>query len=678
MALAPGALTAANRPYLERAEPQPNWLDRTAHWLSAHSVDWAARRLGWHRRRMAAIVPLVDRHDAALRALDDAALQARVRALRSVLRTCGVNGRGSNARIAESFAIVREASARALGMRHHPCQLMAGMGLVQGHLVEMATGEGKTFAATLAAATMALAGHPVHVITVNDYLAERDAREMAPLYRYLGLSLGVVKHGMERPARRVTYGCDITYCSNKELAFDYLRDRVAPRGRSSALHVAWDHLRHDADATPADPSQVVVLRGLAFAIVDEADSVCIDEARTPLILSATVQAPDQTRQCLEMLALARSLHSGEHYEVDSFARTARLTEAGRLQLDAHAQGRDGWWSSLRGREEKLEQALSALTLFQRDRHYMVSKGKQEDTDAIVIVDESTGRAMPDRSWERGLHQFIEAKEGVALTDPRETLARITYQRLLPRYMRLSGMSGTAAEVAPEIRRDYGLEVVRVPLHRPSRRVLLAPTFVATQAEKWQAVVAIVRRVALDQGRPVLIGTRSVAASEALSAALTAHGIAHALLNARQDQSEADLIACAGNPGRVTVATNMAGRGTDIRLGEGVAALGGLHVVLTEYHGSARVDRQLIGRCARQHDPGSAQAVVALDDELFSVCTPRLAAWLARAGAAPRWWYGAMRAWAQRQAEARDALARARTLEQDRRLRRTLAFSGSGE
>ncbi|KQP22684.1 hypothetical protein ASF43_01885 [Pseudorhodoferax sp. Leaf267] len=677
MALDPGADTAANRPYLERAEPQPNWLDRTAHWLGAHSVGWLARRLGWQRRRMAAIVPLVERHDAALRALDDAALQARVRALRAALRAHGVDGRGGDARIAESFALVREASARVLGMRHHPCQLMAGMGLVQGHLVEMATGEGKTFAATLAAATIALAGHPVHVITVNDYLAERDAHEMAPLYRFLGLSLGVVQHGMDRPARRVAYGSDITYCSNKELAFDYLRDRVAPRGRSSALHVAWDHLRHDAGAAPADPSQVVVLRGLAFAIVDEADSVCIDEARTPLILSATVQAPDQTRQCLDMLALARSLQGGLHYTVDHFARTARLTDAGRAQLDAHAQGRDGWWSSLRAREEKLEQALSALTLFQRDRHYLLGPG-EDGRQAVVIVDESTGRAMPDRSWERGLHQFIEAKEGVPLTDPRETLARITYQRLLPRYMRLSGMSGTAAEVAPEIRRVYGLEVVRVPLHRPSRRLLLAPTFVATQAEKWQAVVAIVRREALGQGRPVLIGTRSVGASEALSAALTAHGIAHALLNARQDQAEAALIAGAGDPGRVTVATNMAGRGTDIRLGAGVAARGGLHVVLTEYHGSARVDRQLIGRCARQHDPGSAQAVVALDDELFSVCTPRLAGWLAQAGAAPRWCHGALRAWAQHQAEAHDAQARARTLEQDRRLRRTLAFSGSGE
>ncbi|MFG6433440.1 prepilin peptidase [Roseateles sp. LYH14W] len=675
LTLDPSAHLAEDRPYPERAEPQPHRLDRVARWLHDHSVAWLARQLQWHRRQLAGFVPLVAAHDADLRTLDAGALQDRIRAAQTALRGAGVH---DLRRVATCFALVREASARTLGMRHHPCQLMAGLGLVQGRLIEMATGEGKTFAATLAAATMALAGHPVHVITVNDYLAERDGREMEPLYRFLGLSMGVITHGMDRPARRASYACDIVYCSNKELAFDYLRDRVAPRGRSGALHLAWDQLRKGSDAkladraSPANPADTVVLRGLVFAIIDEADSVFIDEARTPLILSTTVDAPDESLQVQEMLALARSLAAGLHHVVDKFARTVRLTDAGRDAIDLHAPGRSGWWSSVRAREEKMEQALSAITLFERDRHYMVTEG------AIVIVDEATGRAMPDRSWERGLHQFIEAKEGLALTPRRETLARITYQRLLRRYLRLSGMSGTAAEVAPEIRRVYGLDVVRVPLHRPSRRVLLAPTCVATRAQKWQAVVAIVRRVAVEQGRPVLIGTRSVGASEELSQALAEHGIEHALLNARQDQAEADLIAQAGHAGRVTVATNMAGRGTDIRLGPGVAELGGLHVVLTEFHGSARIDRQLIGRCARQHDPGSAQAVVALDDELFSTCTPRLAAWLARAEAAPGWLYGALRAWAQHTSEARDAQARARTLAQDRQLHRTLAFSGSGE
>ena len=336
----------------------------------------------------------------------------------------------------------------------------------------------------------------------------------------------------------------------------------------------------------------------------------------------------------------------------------------------------GLGASARAREELVTQALSAQILFRRDQHYVVSEGK------VQIVDESTGRVMPDRSWEHGLHQLIEAKEGCAATERRETLARLTYQRLFRRYLRLGGMTGTAKEVAREIAAVYRLDVVRVPLHRPSRRSYGAPRNCATLAEKWNAVADSVERMALIARRPVLIGTRSVKASEQLSAVLARRGIEHALLNAKQDKAEAEVIALAGQPGRVTVATNMAGRGTDIRLGPGVAESGGLHVILTEYHESRRIDRQLFGRGGRQGDPGSCEAIVSLEDETFAVHAPAAASLLRQAldsgRRLPAAAYGCLRALAQFAAERRSAYVRVQNLKLDRRLEQVLAFSGRGE
>jgi preprotein translocase subunit SecA len=317
-----------------------------------------------------------------------------------------------------------------------------------------------------------------------------------------------------------------------------------------------------------------------------------------------------------------------------------------------------------------------MILFRRDQHYVVSDGK------VQIVDESTGRVMPDRSWEGGLHQMIEAKEKCELTLPRETLARLTYQRLFRRYVRLAGMTGTAREVAGEIKSVYGLDVVRIPLHRPSQRVYHRPTIFCTRIEKWEAVADAVQRLLVEAGRPVLIGTRSVMASEEISALLTKRGIEHALLNAKQDRFEADIVALAGQPARVTVATNMAGRGTDIRLGPGVAERGGLHVILTEYHESRRIDRQFFGRCARQGDPGSCEAIVSFDDEIYSVYAPTETALIARAmtqavrvSAAL---HHGLRGLAQFRAERRSAYVRLQNLQQDQQLERVLAFSGRAE
>ncbi|MDQ6629996.1 MAG: prepilin peptidase, partial [Pseudomonadota bacterium] len=454
--LMPGDL-ASGRPYAEREECEPPWHDRLAQRLWHGAAIRVLRATRAREREGRAFVARADRHGDEFASADDAQLRLEARRLRARLRREGFVAEAS----ARCFALVREAAQRVLGQRHYDTQLVAGWWLLRGMLVEMATGEGKTFAATLPACTAALAGLPVHVITVNDYLATRDAATMNPLYRFFGLRCTSVVHGMPKPDRRAAYAGDITYCSNKELAFDYLRDRAALGDQASPLHLAVEGLRDSrgrADAT--------VLRGLSFAIVDEADSVFIDEARTPLILSTTADAGADRDPCERALAIARQLQAPQHFEVERSQLRVRLTELGHDEIERlDEQDAAAAWPSPRERDENVRRALAALHLYERDRQYVIVAGK------VQIVDESTGRIMPDRAWERGLHQMIEAKEGVALTGRRDTLARITYQRLFRRYLRLCGMTGTATEVAGEIGRTYGLSVARVPLHRPSRRAV---------------------------------------------------------------------------------------------------------------------------------------------------------------------------------------------------------------
>ena len=666
--LRPGDI-APGRPYVERDEREPPWHDRLAVGLWYGAVIPLVRATGTRQRRARTLVAGVNAFTAEIASLDDAQLRAQARALRPVLRRDGF----ALAPVARVFAIVREAASRVLNKRHYDTQLMAGWWLLEGSLLEMATGEGKTFAATLPAITAALAGLPVHVITVNDYLADRDAETMAPLYRFFGLSVNAVVHGLTNAQRRAAYAGDVTYASNKELAFDYLRDRAALGDRASPLHLAVEALREGRSRAGS-----IVLRGLVFGIVDEADSVFIDEARTPLILSAFGDSSAQRAPSEAALQIAAQLGAGTHFGVEAAHRRIRLTDAGRDAIDelADFSGDDSPFASQREAAESVEQALAALHLYARDQHYVVVEGK------VQIVDEATGRAMPDRAWERGLHQMIEAKEGLELTGTRETLARITYQRLFRRYLRLAGMTGTATEVAAEIGRTYGLSVVRVPLNRPSRRGGGQAQCFAAAPAKWQAVVDAVERVAVRDKRPVLVGTRTVKASEDLSAMLAERGIEHVVLNAKQDSDEAAIIARAGEAGQVTVATNMAGRGTDIVLGAGVAECGGLHVMLTEYHDSRRIDRQLFGRSARQGDPGSGEAIVALDDELFVTQAPRLVRWLAGRSvsghAVGPLALALLRRVAQAAAEARNRQAREANLKQDRRFAQVLAFAGRGE
>lgn len=666
-ALFDGVQLGPGSPYAERADQQPNWLDRVA--TSAYSASLAplTRAMTGGVADMHRIVGATERHAARVEALSDAELRERANALRGRLRREGFEFES----VAECFALIRTAALRTLGHQHYGTQLMAGYALLRGKLAEMATGEGKTFSATLPACVVALAGYPVHVITVNDYLAKRDAEKMAPLYAFFGLTVGTVFQGLERDLRRQAYARSITYGTNKEIAFDYLRDRVAVRGSSSRLHQALKRLSGYTGAGDA-----LVLRGLYFAVVDEADSVFVDEARTPLILSSTGDGTEASSDCAAALHFAGSLQEGDDFRVFPVEHAVRLLDRGRAKLDEFAEQREGDWTSVRAREERVRQALCALHLYQKDQHYVVADGK------VVIVDESTGRVMPDRSWEQGLHQMIEVKESVALTPRRDTLARVTYQRLFRRYVHLSGMTGTASEAASEIMSIYGLGLVRIPLHRPSRRTVAVPRFFADCEDKWRQVAEVARRLALREGRPVLIGTRSVRASEQISAVLSQMGIPHALLNAKQDAVEADLIALAGQPGRVTVATNMAGRGTDIELGPGVQASGGLHVILTEYHDSRRVDRQLFGRCARQGDAGSCEAIVSLEDEIFEVYGPVLSSALRRAMRAgvpvPRWLLTACRRLVQWSAERHHAAIRMQNFKQDRQLDQMLAFTGKGE
>ena len=639
--------------YPERENRREQPIDRLARCALAALVH----HLRSPSRQLAACAAAAEARSGAAAALDD-------EALRVALRRCARSDVTAE-RIAESLALVREAAARSLGLRPYPCQLLGAAALLQGLLAEMATGEGKSLTAALAAAVAASAGVPVHVVTVNDYLAARDAQEHKPLFERLGLTVGSVVGGMSLDARRTAYACDITYCTNKELVFDYLKDRVA-----SAEAPSRSQWRLRALRGAAQP--VLLLRGLHFAIIDEADSVLIDEARTPLILSREAGVPEEPAAYRQALQRAAALVEGEHYALHPERRELHLVEPGRDALAAACRGdgsAGGLWQVAPLREHFIEQALRAQRLFHRDQHYIVDDGE------VQIVDEFTGRVLRGRRWEQGLQQLIETKEGVAMSRPAQTMARITYQRFFPRYGRLAAMTGTASEVAAELREVYSLEVVRIPTHRPSRRQWLGARALPDNAAKLLAVAAAVR-AAHGRGQPVLVGTRSVAASEALSARLKEDGIAHELLNARQDADEAERVARAGQPGAVTVATNMAGRGTDIHLASACEAAGGLHVILTEYHESHRIDRQLVGRCARQGDRGSAEALVALDDELFTL---QGGAWrrllLASRRPVGLRLLAVLRAACQWRAGAHAARVRRETVRQERRMDDALAFAG---
>ena len=574
-------------------------------------------------KRMRKVVARINALEEAMQALDDNALRAKTDEFRSRLS----EGEKLDQLLFEAFAVVREAGSRALGMRHFDVQLIGGMTLHDGKIAEMRTGEGKTLVATLPAYLNALPDHSVHLVTVNDYLAGRDAAWMGPLYEFLGLTVGVVRSGQSAEEKKAAYGCDVVYGTNNEFGFDYLRDNMA--------------------FSMADKSQ----GKLAFAIVDEVDSILIDEARTPLIISGAVEDSSELYKAINRLIpkLTPEVEEQEgDFTVDEKQRSIELTESGHEKVEGMLieagllQEDDSLYAATNlGLLHHVHSGLRAHVLFQRDVEYIVQEGQ------VVLIDEHTGRTMPGRRLSEGLHQAIEAKEGVKIQSESQTLASNTFQNFFRIYEKLAGMTGTADTEAFEFRQIYGLDCVVIPTNVPMRRDDLNDLVYLTREEKFEAIIEDVR-ACIDTGAPVLVGTASVETSEELSQAFKKHKIDHKVLNAKYHEQEAEIIAQAGRPGVVTIATNMAGRGTDIVLGgnleaelasqgkrldeatrerltadwqarhDAVIEAGGLHILGTERHESRRIDNQLRGRSGRQGDPGVSRFYLSLEDNLMRI------------------------------------------------------------
>jgi preprotein translocase subunit SecA len=605
-------------------------------------ANWLARIFGSRNQRLVSqysgIVKKINAFEAGLQALSDADLAARTTQFREQLAA----GKTVDDLLPEAFAVVREASRRTLGLRHFDVQLIGGMVLHQGKISEMRTGEGKTLVATLPAYLNALPGNGTHIITVNDYLASRDAEWMGPIYRFLGMTVGVVRAGQTAEEKRAAYAADITFGTNNEFGFDYLRDNLAFR--------LEDRMQ----------------RGLEYAIVDEVDSILIDEARTPLIISGPAEESTELYSRINEIVPRLQRQETEEGEGDFLAdektRQAYLSDAGHerveelfLKAGLLAEGQSLYDPANIRLMHHLNAALRAHALYRRDVEYLVRNGE------VIIVDEFTGRTMPGRRWSDGLHQAIEAKEGVRVREENQTVASITFQNYFRMYRKLAGMTGTADTEAFEFQQIYGLEVVVIPTHKPMIRDDAADLVYLTQKDKYEAIIEDIEECVKRQ-QPVLVGTTSVETSELLSGILTKNGIAHEVLNAKQHEREAHIVAQAGSAGAVTIATNMAGRGTDIVLGgnlkaelaqldpadeaarkaveadwqkrhEHVVAAGGLHIIGTERHESRRIDNQLRGRSGRQGDPGSSRFYLSLEDNLMRIFgdPDRTKRWLQTAG-----------------------------------------------
>jgi len=572
------------------------------------AVVGAAKRLAPRRQRFLRMAKRVLEHEKHYSDLPDIKLKEDAARFREIF----LRGRDTREDLHRAFALVREVAVRQIGEKHFPVQIAGALALEAGCVTEMATGEGKTLTATLPATIAGWRGRGCHIITVNDYLAKRDAEWMGRIYNFCGLSVRHIEQKMPPPARREAYRAHITYTTNKEVTADFLRDRLA-LGRLRGLPMAL--LTKIVEGSGAGTDRLV-MRGLHYALIDEADSILIDEAVTPLIISGDAPNPEQVQAFCQAADIAGQFQRGKHYRINHRYREVDLTADGKKKLEEVADPIGGIWTGKRRREELVVQALTARELFLLDKQYVIDDGK------VVIVDEFTGRLMPDRTWRDGLHQAIEAKETLEVNPPKDTYARISFQRFFRLYRKLAGMTGTAAEGWREFWQIYLTPVVVIPTNRPCIRTYAPDAVYATAEAKWKAIVREIRRLH-ETGRPILVGTRSVRASELLSRMLEAEGYEHQVLNAVRHAEEAQIVARAGQRGKITVATNMAGRGTDIKLGRGVAERGGLHVLATERHEAGRIDRQLFGRSARQGDPGSAAAIVCLEDELVRRHMPHL-------------------------------------------------------
>lgn len=652
--------------YAEAVERDETDLDRWWAWAQGAFVSQGARI------RAAGLRPILthaNRHVDQFAAMTDLQLQQAARALKVDLRVA-LNGQDLPvADAGRAFALVREAADRVLGLRPYDVQLLGAWAMMRGQVAEMRTGEGKTLCATLAVATTALSGRQVHLMTVNDYLVERDAAETGPLYDFLGLTRAVVLEGQDTETRQEAYLQEIVFGTNKEMAFDYLRDRAILRKSPGNLRRKVDRL------TGVGTSKILRMQGLPVAFVDEADSVLIDEARTPLIISGAGKleggiAPEVFHLAMET---AQQMQQDVHFKLPRGLNQAEITDAGFDWLDELTEDRMDSFGIDVIRDHTVLQALNALHVFHKGDHYIVKD------DSVQIVDENTGRVMPDRNWSDGLHQMVELKEQLEMTESRETLSRMTYQRFFRRYALLGGMTGTAQDAAWELWSVYRLAVAKIPTNKPDIRTRGADRVFVSNDRKWDAIIARVQDFHA-AGQPVLIGTRTILASQDASARLDAAGLVHTTLSADQDADEAAVIAQAGQRGAIMVATNMAGRGTDIKLGDGVSGRGGLAVLISERHDSRRVDRQLEGRCGRQGEPGRMEAWLSLEDDLMTgpdaaiyrrigqviarILGPRAASWCIRAR--------------QRQTEKAHGQARRDLMRQDRQLGNIMAFSGELE
>ena len=528
---------------------------------------------------MRGIVDVINGHEKALESLSDDALAGHTGKFKERL----ANGESLDDMLPEAFAVVREASRRVLGMRHFDVQMIGGICLHEGKIAEMRTGEGKTLVATLPVYLNALEGKGVHMVTVNDYLARRDSEWMGRVYRFLGLSVGLIAHDMDFPERKLAYASDVTFGTNNEFGFDYLRDNMV-------IH-----------------PQQMVQRDLHYAIVDEVDSILVDEARTPLIISGPGQK--STDMYAVMARAVAQLKEGEDYKLDEKQKTVAPSDEAVLKVERIVGIKNLYAPENLELSHCFTAALRAKALMKRDRDYVVRD------DEIIIVDEFTGRLMVGRRYSDGLHQAIEAKEGVKIQRESQTLASITFQNYFRMYDKLGGMTGTAKTEEDEFLKIYKLPVVVVPTNRPVQRVDEPDAIYKTKRAKYRAVGQAVEEIH-KTGQPILIGTTSITQSEELSAILKKHGVEHNVLNAKYHEKEAEIIKDAGQRGAVTIATNMAGRGTDIQLGDGVQELGGLYILGTERHESRRIDNQLRGRAGRQGDPGRSKFYLSLEDDLL--------------------------------------------------------------
>ncbi len=633
------------------------------------------RVAGKHKSRNSALTDLIrsaeqiHAESKKWKDVSDNRLRGALTELRTVFRR---QKKGYTDKLKEALSAVSEAPFRTLGFRPFVVQLAGALALYKGYIIEMGTGEGKTLTAALTSVLRGWSGFPCHVITVNDYLANRDAQKLSPFYSYCGVSAGSVTSTMKPPERRSGYAKDITYSTAKEVTADFLRDRLA---LSSLQKFELRQISLLFGSKSMDLYSNVVTRGIHTAIIDEADSILIDEAVTPLIISKKQSNDYFIKACIAASKVASKLKCDIHYHADFQYKEIELLDSEDIHQACSAKEIPIQFSSEGFQRELIRQALTAKEFFHLNKQYVIQDGK------ILIVDEFTGRTMEQRTWSEGLHQMVEAKEGLEITPPNETLARLSFQRFFRLYHNLAGMTGTGKEAGAEFWHIYGLPVIAIPPNRPSKRLILPKKFFVDQKSKWDAIMEEIRQMN-SIGRPVLVGTRNVETSEYLASRLRKEGSFCRLINAVHHKEEAAIVAEAGKRGAITVATNMAGRGTDIKLDTDVEALGGLHVIAAECNESSRIDRQLYGRCARQGDRGSARSYVCMDDELLRrFLQPKLltllTAMVKTKGSASAWLVDKAIRQAQNTAQHRAFNSRKAIQKMDTWLKDSLSFSAEG-